>query len=122
MSLAALRLSKATLSDVKALNKSVDQARSTAELRIVIPCGAMNLTTFSLICYADAAFANGADEKSQYGLVVGLTHHPELLKTGRFDLNTITRWQSTTIKRVVRSTHWQQRHMLCLKGSNQLNV
>ena len=38
------------------------------------------------------------------GLVVGLTHHPELVKTGRFDLSMITSWWSSTIKSVVRST------------------
>ena len=40
----------------------------------------------------------------QCGSVVGLTHHPEMVKTGRSDLSTITSWQSSTIKRVVRST------------------
>ena len=64
VSLAAQRLSKATLSDVKTLNKLVEQAKNTG-------------------C---------------------LTHSPELLKTGRFDLSTIISWQSSTIKRVVRST------------------
>ena len=59
---------------------------------IVIPCG------------VDAAFENAEGEKSQFDLVVGLTHHPELVKTGRLGLNTITSWQSTTIKRVVSST------------------
>ena len=55
-------------------------------------------------CYADAGFANAEGAKSQCGLVCCLTYHPELVKTGRFDLSTITRWQSSTIKRVVRST------------------
>ena len=83
--LAAQRLSKATLPDVKALNKLVDQARSTAEMGIVLPSGVVNLKTCSVVCYADAA------------------RHPELVKTGHFDLSTITSWQSTTTKRVVRS-------------------
>ena len=38
VSLAAQRLSKATLSDVKTLNKLVEQAKSTADMSIVIPC------------------------------------------------------------------------------------
>ena len=42
-------------------------------------------------------------EESQCGLVVGFTHHTRLVKPGRFDLSMITGWQSTTIKRVVRS-------------------
>ena len=41
--LAAQRLSKATLSDVKTLNKLVDEAKSLAEIGILIPCGVMNL-------------------------------------------------------------------------------
>ena len=64
----------------------------------------MNLETCSVVCYADAGFANTEHEKSQCGLVCCLTHSPELLKTERFDLCTIISWQSSTIKRVVRST------------------
>ena len=78
--------------------------KSTAEMGIVIPCGVVNLETCSVACYADADFANAKHEKSQCGLVCCLTHSPELLKTGRFDLSTIISWQSSTIKRVVRST------------------
>ena len=58
VSLAAQRLSKATLSDVKTLNKLVEQAKSTAEMGIVILCGVVNLETCSVACYADAGFAN----------------------------------------------------------------
>ena len=83
--------------------KLVEQAKSTAEIGIVIPCGVVNLETCSVVCHGDAGFANAEGEKSQGGLVVGLTHHPELLKTGRLDLSTITSWQSSTIKRVDRS-------------------
>ena len=50
VSLAAQRLSKATLSDVKTLNKLVEQAKSTAEMGIVIPCGVVNLETCSVAC------------------------------------------------------------------------
>ena len=92
VSLAAQKLSKATLSDVKTLNKLIDQAKSTAYLSIVIPCGVANLETCSIVCYADAGFANADGETSQCGLVVGLTHHLELVKTGRFDLSTVTSW------------------------------
>ena len=104
VSLAAQRLSKATPSDVKTLNKHVEQAKSTAEMGIVIPCGVVNLETCSVVCYADAVFANAEHEKSQCGLVCCLTHSLEVLTTGRFDMNTIISWQSSTIKRVVRST------------------
>ena len=86
VSLAAQKLSKAMLSNFKALNKLVE----LAEMGIVIPCGVVNLGTCSVVCYADAGFANAESEKSQCGLVVGLTHHPELVKTGRFDMRTIT--------------------------------
>ena len=90
VSLAAQRLSKASLSDVKALDKMVVQAISTAEMGIIIPCGVVNLKTCSVICHADAAFANAEGEKSEGGLVAGLTHHLELVKNGRFDLSTMT--------------------------------
>ena len=84
VSLAAQKLSTATLSDVKALNKLVEQAKSTAAMGIVIPCGVVNLETCSVVCYADAGFANAEGEKSQCGLVVGLTHHPELVQNWTF--------------------------------------
>ena len=99
MSLAAQRLSKATLSDVKNAEQNLSsKAKSTAEMGIVIPCGVVNLETCSVVYYADAGFANTEHEKSQGGLVCCLTQSPE------FDLNTIISWQSSTIKRVVRST------------------
>ena len=77
--LAAQKPSKATLSDVKTLNKAVDQTKFTAEMGIVILCGVVNLET----CCADVGFANAQGEKSQCGLVLGLTHHPELVEAGR---------------------------------------
>ena len=43
----------------------------------------VNLETCSVVCYADAVLANAEGEKSLCGLVVGLTHHPELVKSGR---------------------------------------
>ena len=76
---------------------------------IVIPCGAVNLKTCSVVCSADAGFANAEGEKSQCGLVVGITHHPVFVKTERFHL------------RALSDPHGQQRDMLCLKGSNQLH-
>ena len=105
VSLAAQRLSKATLSDVKTLNKLVEQANSTAEMGIVIPCGVVTLETCSVACYADAGFANAEHEKSQCGLVCCLTHSPELLKTGRFDLSTIISWQAPP-SRELSAPHW----------------
>ena len=75
MSLAAQRLSKAPVFDVKALSKLVDQARSTAEMGIVIPCGVVTLKTSSVIGYA---------EISQCGVAAGLTHHPGLFENWTF--------------------------------------
>ena len=48
--------------------------------------------------------ATAEHEVSHCGLVCCLAHSPELLKTGRYDLSTIISWQSSTMKRVVRST------------------
>ena len=72
MSLAAQTLSKATLSDIQAWNKLVDQAKSTAKVALSFFVVPLNLRTCSVVCYADA------------GLVVGLTHHPDLVKTQTF--------------------------------------
>ena len=113
VSLAAQRPSKATLSDVKTLNKLVEQAQSAAEMGIVIPCGVVNLETCSVACYADAGFANAEHEKSQCGLVCCFTHSPELLKT--FDFS------RSSVGKVPPSRELSDPHSQCLKGSNQLN-
>ena len=79
VSLAAQKLNKGTRSNVKKLNNLVEQAKSTAEMDIVIPCGFVNLETCSVVCDADAGFANAEGGRSQCGLVIGLTHHPALV-------------------------------------------
>ena len=73
-----------------------------------------------MICNADAAFAHAEGQESKCGLVVGFTHHPRLVKPGRFNLSMITSWQSTTIKRVVRS-YRRHKDLLCPKGSSELS-
>ena len=83
VSMAAQKLSKATLSDVQALNKLVEQVKCTAEMGIVIPCGVVNLENPFRCLLRRRWFRKCC-------LVVGHTHHPELVKTGRFDLSTIT--------------------------------
>ena len=46
------------------LNKLVEQAKSTAEMGIVVPYGVVNLETCSVVCYANAGFASAEGEKS----------------------------------------------------------
>ena len=115
VSLAAQRVSEATLSDVKALNKVVDQARSAAETGSVIHCGVVNLKTCSVICCADAAFANAEGETSQCGLVVGPTPQPEPVKTGRFDDHQFKGHHNQESRQIYTGG---KRNMLCLLDRN----
>ena len=57
-----------------------------------------------LVVYCGRTICRDGNLECMCGLVCCLTHSPELLKTERFDLSTIISWQSSTIKRVVRST------------------
>ena len=116
VSLAAQKLSKATLSDVKTLNRLVEQAKNTAEMGIVIPCGVVNLETCSVACYADAGFANAEHEKSQCGLVCCLTHSPELLKTGRFELGHDHQLAKFHHQESCLDPHWRQKDMAVSEG------
>ena len=61
----------------QSVDQMVDQARSTAEMGFVC-----DLKTCSVICCADAAFANA--EGAQSGRIVGLARRLELVTTGRF--------------------------------------
>ena len=61
----------------QSVDQMVDQARSTAEMGFVC-----DLKTCSVICCADAAFANA--EGAQCGWFVGLTHRLELVKNWTF--------------------------------------
>ena len=63
-SLAAQKLSKVTLSDIKALNKLVDPASSPAEMGIVIPCGAVNLKTCSVVCVTQTLVSQTLKERN----------------------------------------------------------
>ena len=66
VSLAAQKLSGATLSDVKALNKLVEQAKSTGEIGIVIPCGVVNLVP---VCQLVEAYVSGGEAKPNWNSV-----------------------------------------------------
>ena len=69
---------------------------------------------------ATTASANVEGRNHHSGCVVGLTHHPEFLTIGRFDISRNTSSQSTAIKSVVRSTLAAERR-LCLRWSSQLH-
>ena len=66
--------------------------------------GLLDMSKVTVPCYGDAAFANAEGEKSQYGMITLLAHHPGLVFQGRLDLATLVSWHSGTVKRVVRST------------------
>ena len=78
--------------------------------------GVVNLETCSVVCYADAGFANAEHEKSQCGLVCCLTHSTEFAENWHdHQLAKFHQQESCQIHTGSRGD------TLCLKGSNQLN-
>lgn len=103
-SAAAQRTTRATVSDIKSLNRAVAIAHEHAGEGIVFRRGVVNMETAAIVAFGDSAFANVEGCKSQFGTVLCLTNHPELVSQGRFDLCCPVSWVSGTVKRVVRST------------------
>ena len=104
VSLLARRTTRATVEDAVALNRLARVARDGAGNQIVIRRRLIDLSSCVVLVYGDAAFANAEGDKSQFGMLCLLTHQPDLVVSGRFDLSILVGWHSGTVKRVVRST------------------
>jgi hypothetical protein len=104
VSLLARRTTKATVEDAQALNRLAKLAREGASHHVCLRRNLLDVSKCTVLCYGDAAFANAEGDKSQYGMITLLTHHPDLVIQGRYDLSTLVSWHSGTVKRVVRST------------------
>ena len=103
-SAAAQRTMKATVSDIKSLNRAVELAHQHAGEGIVFRRGVVDMKGAAIVSFGDSAFANVEGCKSQFGTVLCLTNQPDLVAQGRFDLCAPIAWVSGTVKRVVRST------------------
>ncbi|CAK0818246.1 unnamed protein product [Prorocentrum cordatum] len=88
--LAAQRISKLKVQDLINLNQLVTELKQNP--------------TLGLVFYGDSAFANAEGERSQCGLVGGLTHKPEEVAQGTFSELIPLTWCSGRVPRVVRST------------------
>ena len=104
VSLAARRTTTATVADAKTLNKTVTYVHGSANFAIVMKRNLVDLPTCTTVCFSDAAFANVDGVKSQWGMAMGITHHPRDVIAGRYDLQVPVAWHSGTIKRTVKST------------------
>ena len=74
------------------------------------PRGVINVSSAQLVTYGDASFANMEGSKSQFGVIMFLTHEPRRFWHGEFQLGHLVYWTSSTIKRVVRSTLAAEAH------------
>ena len=120
VSLLARRTTKATVEDAQTLNRLAKSARDGASHHVCLRRGLLDMTKVTVLCYGDAAFANAEGEKSQYGMITLLTHHPDLVIQGRFDLATLVSWHSGTVKRVVRSTLAAEGYASCESSESVL--
>ena len=103
-SAAAQRTMKATISDVKSLNRAVELAHQHASEGVVFRRGVVNMIDAAIASFGDSALANVEGWKSQFGTVLCLANKPDLVAQGRLDLCCPMSWVSGTVKRVVRST------------------
>jgi len=101
---AAQKTTRATVSDIQNMNTIVDYLKNHIDFVITVPRGRVDVMRSTIITYGDSSFANVEGEKSQAGIVCSLTEKPDLVWRGRFDLQVPISWNSSTVKRIVRST------------------
>ena len=105
VSLAARRTTRATVSDLKIASKIIEEARKTRDLQLTFRRGVCEVAKTTTVAWGDSAFANAEGEKSQCGVVPGLTERPdEVINETQFQHCLPMEWRSATVKRVVRST------------------
>ena len=75
---AAQRSSAPTVADDRALNAISLKAQRSSENTLRHPRGVINVSSAQLVTYGDASFANMEGSKSQCGVIVFLTHEPDV--------------------------------------------
>ncbi len=76
----------------------------TAKEGLLIPRGVVHVLSSTVLGFGDSSFAKGENVKSQYGMVIGLTHEPEKVINGIYTLMVLIIYLSGVVRRVVRST------------------
>ena len=99
-------MAKATICDALTLNRYAADIKSTKDRGLVFRRNIVDLSlgTATIVSYGDASFASSEGEKSQHGEIIMITHEPDKLLSGHFELGHLISYRSGTIKRVVRST------------------
>ncbi len=69
----AQRTNCVTVADLYSLNNLAKHVVATAEQRLCIPRGRVDVLSSAVLGFGDSSFATGENVKSQYGVVVGLT-------------------------------------------------
>ena len=106
VSLCAQKTCSATWSDVKSLNNVSKYTRNTASLGVTYRRNVVDIRKCVLVGFGDSSFANAEGEKSQCGqILIGVMEKdiPKVID-GDYTLALPLLLQSSTIKRVVRST------------------
>ena len=105
VSFAAQRTTKATVADLKVINKLIDDVRASSHVHLVFRRNIVDIPTSTILAWGDSGFANADDSKSQCGVCLGLTNRPDdVVNECQFQYCLPMEWKSATIKRVVRST------------------
>ena len=100
-------MAKATIRDALTLNRYAADIKSSKDRGLVFRRNIVDLslgTATIIVSYGDASFASSEGEKSQHGEIIMLTHEPDKLLSGHFELGHLISYKSGTIKRAVRST------------------
>ena len=94
----------ATVAQARELNAVVRQAREHASFAVVLRRAEKPLREYGITCYADSAFANIEGVKSQCGHLGGLCLNLNAVSNSDFTSVIPLWWNSSTVKRVCRST------------------
>ncbi|CAK0843091.1 unnamed protein product [Prorocentrum cordatum] len=97
----AQRISWLKVQDLVNLKQLVTQAKQIPTLGVRLVRGRTRVLLAQLAFYGDSAFANAEDERSQWGLVGGLTHKPEGVHQGNFDELIPLTWRPGRVWRVL---------------------
>ena len=102
---AAQKTTRTTVGDLRIVNKILEEAIKTRDLQLTFRRATCEVAKATIVAWGDSAFANAEGEKSQCGVVVGLTERPdEVINEMQFQHCIPMEWRSATVKRVVRST------------------
>lgn len=100
----AQHVSRMTIADLLDANALATHVKETADFRITLRCGVVNVEKAAVLMYGDSSFASVVGETSQGGVTGCLTERPHEVLTGDLMWQIRIMWQSGRVRRVVRRT------------------